>query len=139
MTASADAPIDPSTDFTELCATLRTQSDEAPGSDTERVTIRSLEDVSPGSLAELRETAENDATRPADLVYVLSRANAELLLEREFEIGDVDELAGVLGRTVQVEAAMPDDTVLLLDPAAIEGTDPVEPDAIACGIVGPDE
>lgn len=138
MGSSSDAPIDTGTDFEELSARLRTQSEEAPGSDTARVTIRSFEAVSSDSLSELLEAAENDSTAPGNLVFVLSRANAELLTEREFDIDDVDELEDVLGRTVQVEDEMPDDTILLLDPDAIEGEEPVDPDAIACGIVGTD-
>jgi hypothetical protein len=33
---------------------------------------------------------------------------------------------------------MPDDTVLLLDPDAVEGADLLEPESIACGIFGSD-
>jgi len=136
MGSSSDTPIDESTDFEELSARLRTQSAEAPGSDTDRVTIRSLEDVSTDSLLELLEAAENDSNGAGNLVFVLSRANVELLTEREFDIEDVADLESELGRTVQVEAEMPDDTILSLDPGAIDGEGPVEPDAIACGIVG---
>ena len=133
---SSDAPIDTSTDFEELSARLRTQSSEAPGSDTERVTIRSLEDVSADSLSNLLEAEESEGTAPGDLVYVLSRANAELLVERDFDVDDVEELEDVLGPTVQVEDEMPDDTILLLDPNAVDGEEIRDPDAIACGIVG---
>ncbi len=38
--------MDSSTDFEELSARVRTQSEDAAGSDTERVTVRSLEEVS---------------------------------------------------------------------------------------------
>ena len=133
MGSSSDAPIDTSTDFEELSARLRTQSSEAPGSDTERVTIRSLEAVSEDSLTELLEAEESEGTAPGELVFVLSRANAELLVERE---EDVDDLEDALGCTVQVEDEMPDDTILLLDPDAVDGEEISDPDAIACGIVG---
>ncbi|WP_436345976.1 hypothetical protein [Natronorubrum sp. FCH18a] len=138
MGSSSDTPIDAATDFEELSARLRTQSDDAPGSDTEHVTIRSFDEVSSDSLSELLEAGENDASDPSDLAFVLSRANAELLLEREFDIDDVDELEDVLGRTVQIEDEMPDDTILLLDPDAVDGEEIRDPDAIACGIVGTD-
>ncbi|WP_121741773.1 hypothetical protein [Natronorubrum halophilum] len=136
MGSSHDTPIDASTDFEELSARLRTQSEKAPGSDTARVTIRSLEEINADSLSELLEAGENDASDPSDLVFVLSRTNAELLTKREFDIDDVDELEDVLGRTVQVEDGMPDDTILLLAPDAVDGEEIRDPDAIACGIVG---
>ena len=139
MGSSSDTPIDAATDFEELSARLRTQSDNAPGSDTERVTIRSLEGVTSDALSELLEAEESEGTAPGDLVFVLSRANAERLVEREFDIDDVDELEDVLGRTVQVEDEMPDDTILLLDPDAVDGEEIDDPDAIACGIVGTDD
>ncbi|MFC6716406.1 hypothetical protein ACFQGT_19895 [Natrialbaceae archaeon GCM10025810] len=136
---SGDAPIDSRTDFEELSARLRTQSSEAPGSDTERVTIRSLEDVSVDSLTSLLEAEiaeEGEGTAPGDLAFVLSRTNAESLTEREADVDDVADLEAVLGRTVQVEEGVPDDTVLLLDPDAIEGEEIRDPAAIACGVVG---
>ncbi|WP_222916862.1 hypothetical protein [Natrinema sp. SYSU A 869] len=130
--------IDAETDFEELTARIRTQSQQAPGSDTERVTIRSLEAVRSDSLETLLEAAESEHLEPGELVFVLSRANAERLCEREFDIDDVDELEEVLGRRVRVEDEMPDDTVLLLHPDAVDGEDLLEPEAIACGIVGTD-
>ncbi|QSX00336.1 hypothetical protein [Haloterrigena alkaliphila] len=138
MGSRSDTPIDSTTDFEELAARLRTQSDNAPGSDTERVTIRSLEAVDADALSELLEAEESEGTAPGELVFVLSRANAELLVEREFDVDDVDELEDVLGRAVQVEDEMPDDTILLLDPDAVDGEAIDDPDAIACGIVGTD-
>ena len=138
MGSSHDTPIDAATDFEELSARLRTQSSDAPGSDTARVTIRSFDEISADSLSELLEAGANDAADSSDLVFVLSRANAELLLEREFDIDDADELEDVLGRPVQIEDEMPDDTILLLDPDAIDGEEINNPDAIACGIVGSD-
>ncbi|ELY53678.1 hypothetical protein [Natronolimnohabitans innermongolicus] len=138
MSARSDEPIDAATDFEELAARLRTQSDRAPGSDTDRVTIRSLEDVRTDSLVELLEAAETDHDAPGDLVFVLSRTNVERLLEREFDTDDVDELEDRLGRTVQVEGEMPDDTILLLAPDAIDGESITDPESIACGILGTD-
>jgi hypothetical protein len=130
--------IDAETDFEELTARIRTQSQQAPGSDTDRVTIRSLEGISSDALATLLEAAESEHLEPGELVFVLSRANAEDLVQQEFDIDDVDDLEEVLGRRVRVEDAMPDDTILLLHPDAVEGEELVEPEAIACGIVGTD-
>ncbi|WP_408957159.1 hypothetical protein [Natrinema sp. 74] len=134
MTARLD-----DTDFAELAARARTQSADAPGSDTERVTIRSLEAISADSLATLHEATESNRVEPGEPVFVLSRANADLLLERDAEIDDVGDLESALGRPVRVEDDMPDDTVLLLDPAAVEGEELVAPTGVACGIVGTDE
>ncbi|MEY7848975.1 hypothetical protein AB7C87_07175 [Natrarchaeobius sp. A-rgal3] len=128
--------MDSSTDFEELTSRVRTQSSDAAGSDTERVTIRSLESVEPDSLAILLETAESEGGTSGELVFVLSRANAELLTEREFEIDDREELEERLGRPVRVEAGMPDDTILLLSPDAVDDEEIVDPEAIACGILG---
>ncbi|MFB1063642.1 hypothetical protein CP556_11160 [Natrinema sp. CBA1119] len=131
--------LDAETDFEELTARIRTQSQQAPGSGTERVTIRSLEAVSSDSLATVLEAAESEHLEPGSLVFVLSRANAERLIEREFDIDDVAELEEVLGRRVRVEDEMPDDTILLLHPDAVDGEELVEPEAIACGVVGTDD
>ncbi len=64
--------MDSSTDFVELASRIHTQSCDAAGSDTERVTIRSLESVDPDSLSTLLEVAENDGAAPSDLVFVLA-------------------------------------------------------------------
>ncbi|MFC6768137.1 hypothetical protein [Natrinema soli] len=133
------ARLDAETDFEELTARVRTQSQQAPGSDTQRVTIRSLEAVSSDSLATLLEAAESEHLEPGALVFVLSRANAELLCEREFDIDDVDDLETVLDCRVRTEGEMPDDTILLLHPDAVDGEELVEPEAIACGILGTEE
>ncbi|WP_247002862.1 hypothetical protein [Halosolutus gelatinilyticus] len=130
--------IDAETDFEELASRIRTQSADAPGSDTERATIRSFDAVSSETLEALLEAAESESVEPGSLVFLISRANAELLIEREYDIDDVEELSAVLGRPVQVEDGMPDDTIVLLDPAAVDGEELVDPDAIACGIVGSD-
>ncbi|WP_193363536.1 hypothetical protein [Halobiforma nitratireducens] len=59
-------------DLEELTDRVRTQSDDAPGSDTERVTIRSLEAVDPDTLATLREAFETDTPTTDPPVFVLS-------------------------------------------------------------------
>ncbi|TYL38392.1 hypothetical protein CV102_11295 [Natronococcus pandeyae] len=130
--------MDTSTDFEELASRVRTQSEDAAGSDTDRVTIRSFQELDPDALSELLEAAEPGVDEPGSLVFVLSRANAELLLEREYDLEDVEELEDELGREVQVEDEMPDDTILLLDPDAVDGVELLEPESIACGIVGTD-
>ena len=113
MESGGDTPIDTSTDFEGLSARLRTQSANAPGSDTDRVTIRSLADVSTDSLSNLLEAAEtDDADGTVDpLVFVVSLANAARLTEREFDIDGIDDLEEALGRPVQVEDGLPDDTI----------------------------
>lgn len=131
--------MDADTDFEEVAARARTHSEEAPGSDTERVTIRSFDDLDPDSLSELIRDAEEDAPEPGSLVVVLSEANAELLLEREGVGEDVTDLEAELGREVRVEGEMPDDTVLVLDPDAIEGEEIEEPEGVTCGIFGSGE
>ena len=127
--------IDSSTDFEELASRVRTQSSDAAGSDTDRVTIRSLDAVEPETLMTLREAVEGDVP-PGDGVFVLSRANLELLLEREHDVDDREELEDRLGHPVQAEEAMPDDTVLLLAPDAVDGADIEEPEKIVCGLLG---
>ncbi len=67
-----------STDFGDLADHVRTQSADAPGSDTERVTIRSLESLDTDALADLLEMAETEHDRPADLVFVLPQPPADL-------------------------------------------------------------
>lgn len=128
--------MDEHTDFEEIASRARTQSDDASGSDTERVTIRSFDELKPDSLLELIRAAEETAPEPGDLVVVLSEANAELLLEREAVGNDAEDLEERLGRAVRIEGGMPDDTVLVLDPGAVEGTRLVDPEAITCGIFG---
>ncbi|WP_394739020.1 hypothetical protein [Natronococcus roseus] len=130
--------MDESTDFEELASRVRTQSEDAAGSDTDRVTIRSFQELSPDALSELLEAAETDASEPGSLVFVLSRANADLLLEREHDLEGIDDLEAELGREVRAEQGMPDDTILLLDPEAVDGEELLEPESIACGIVGSD-
>ncbi len=134
MTAALDAE----TDFEELAARVRTQSQQAPGSDTDRVTIRSLEAVRTDTLETLLAAAESEHLEPGALVIVCSPANADLCVEREAEIDDVDDLESALGCGVQVEGGMPDDAILVIHPEAVDGEDLLEPEAIACGILGTD-
>ena len=136
--ANGSSSMDASTDLEELASRVRTQSDDAAGSDTDRVTIRSFQELDSDALSELLEAVDGDTVEQGSLVFVLSRANAELLLEREYDLDDVDELEDELGREVRVEDEMPDDTILLLDPDAVEGVELLEPESIACGIVGTD-
>ncbi|OAQ52246.1 hypothetical protein HTG_11535 [Natrinema mahii] len=131
--------LDPETDFEELAARVRTQSQQASGSDTDRVTIRSLEAGRADTLETLLEAAESEHLEPGALVVVCSRATADLCLDRESGIDDVDDLESVLGCGVQVEGELPDDTVLVVHPDAVDGEDLFEPEAIACGIVGTDD
>ncbi|APW97556.1 hypothetical protein CHINAEXTREME_07105 [Halobiforma lacisalsi AJ5] len=123
-------------DLEELTERVRTQSAEAPGSDTERVTIRSLEVINSDSLATLREEFETDPPTEtnAEPTFVLSEENADRLLEDSSE-SDLEALEDRLGRPVTVSGEMPDDTVLLLTPDAVDGAELLEPEGIACGIV----
>lgn len=130
--------IDSSTDFAELASRVRTQSGDAAGSDTERVTIRSFDRIDLDALSTLLETAESEGVAPGDLTYVLSRANAEALADREPEIDDPEALDDRLGHPVRVEESMPDDTILLLAPDAVDGDAIDDPERIACGVLGAD-
>lgn len=121
-------------DFGRLAERIRTHSQEAPGSDTERVTMRSFDEVSYESLRELLEALEGEDVDPGACVFYLSPDNADRALEGSDE-GDVEALEGRLGREVQVEESMPDDTVLFMDPDAIENGEIVAAHAIACGTV----
>ncbi|AGB38162.1 hypothetical protein [Natronococcus occultus] len=130
--------MDSATDFEELVDRVRTQSEDAAGSDTDRVTIRSFGELDADALAELLETVETDASEPGSLTFLLSRENADRVLEREDDLEDVDGLEDELGRELRVEEGMPDDAVLLLDPEAVDGVELREPESIACGLVGAD-
>ncbi|AGB30488.1 hypothetical protein C488_06997 [Natrinema pellirubrum DSM 15624] len=131
--------LDATTDFAELAARVRTQSQRAPDTDTDRVTVRSLEAVRADTLETLLEAAESEHLEPGALVVVCSRANADLCIDRESGIDDVGDLESVLGCGVRVEGELPDDTILVVHPDAVDGEDLLEPEAIACGIVGTDE
>lgn len=131
--------MDEHTDFEEVASRARTYSGDAPGSDTERVTIRSFDDLDPDALSELIRDAERTSPEPGDLVVVLSETNAELLVEREGVGDDLSDLEDALGRAVRAEGEMPDDTVLVVDPDAIEGEEIEEPERVVCGIFGSGE
>ncbi|ELZ05072.1 hypothetical protein [Natrialba aegyptia] len=117
------------TDFAELADRVRTQSADAPGSDTERVTIRSLESLDADALSALLEMAETDHDRPAELVFVLPTDATEA-------DSSVAELEDALGHPVRVEESLPNDTVLLLPTDAVDGVELVDPGSITCGVVG---
>ncbi|WP_276255675.1 hypothetical protein [Halomontanus rarus] len=132
-------------DFDELVENVRTQSSEAPGSDTERVTIRSLEDVSYDGLRELRSALEgegeggdgdgDEGVDPGNLAFYLSPTNAERVLE-DAGATDFESLEERLGQRVRVEEGMPEDAILFMDPDAVSGSEIADPSAIACGTVG---
>lgn len=124
--------MDQDVDFETLAERIRTHSTEASGSNTGRVTIHDLEGVSHESLRELLDGL--DADDPGACVFYLSPGNAE----RASEGLDDGELEERLGREVRIEESMPDDTVLLLDPDAIEDGEVVDPGSVACGTVGDD-
>lgn len=125
-------------DFHRLVDHVRTQSSDAAGSDTDRVTIRSLESVDVDALHELRSALEGgEDIDPGALTFFLSPSTAEQVLETS-SLEGVDALEETLGRPVHVEAGMPADAILLLDPDAVDGDsgELLEPRAIACGTVG---
>jgi hypothetical protein len=122
-------------DFERLAERIRTHSREASGSDTERVTMRSFEEASYEALRELSEAFDGEDVDPGACVFYLSQANVERALEGEDE-GDVEALEDRLGRELRVEESMPDDTILFMDPDAIdEDGEVVAASAIACGTV----
>ncbi|MDL5361813.1 hypothetical protein [Halalkalicoccus sp. NIPERK01] len=120
------------TDFERLAERIRTHSIEASGSNTGRVTMRDLDEVSHESLRELLDALDAD---PGTRVFYLSPANADRVLAGT-DADDVDDLSECLGRDLRVEESMPDDTVLLMDPDAIDGGEVADPGAVVCGTVG---
>ncbi|WP_323171974.1 hypothetical protein [Natrialba sp. PRR66] len=124
------------TDFAELADRVRTQSADAPGSDTERVTIRSLESLDADALSALLEMAETDHDRPAELVFVLPTDATEAdssVAEADLSVAELED---ALGHPVRVEESLPEDTVLLLPTDAVDGVELVDPSSITCGVVG---
>lgn len=121
-------------DFERLTERIRTHSHEASGSDTERVTMRSFDEVSDESLRELLEALDGEDVDPGACAFYLSPTNAERALEGA-DVEDVEGLEDRLGRRIEVEESMPDDTVLFMDPDAIEDGEIVAAHAIACGTV----
>jgi hypothetical protein len=122
-------------DFDELAERIRTHSGEAPGSDTERVTMRSFDEVDYEALRELLEALEGEDVDPGACVFYLSPANADRVLE-DLEDGDVEALEDRIGREVRIEESMPDDTILFMDPDAVEDGEVTDAHAIACATVG---
>ncbi|WP_331236021.1 hypothetical protein [Natronorarus salvus] len=108
-------------DYEGLVERLRTQSSVASGSDTERVWIRTLDDVTVEQLRELPEALDTDVDIGA-CSYYLSPSNANAATE------DRAALEDRLGHPVTVEDEMVDDAVLFMDPDAVgddgEITDP---------------
>lgn len=121
-------------DFGRLAERIRTHSQEASGSNTERVTMRSFEEVSYEALRELSETLDDEDVDPGACVFYLSQANVERALDGQ-DAEDVEAFEDRLGREIRVEESMPDDVVLFLDPDAIEDGEVVAAHAIACGTV----
>ncbi|WP_247731147.1 hypothetical protein [Halovivax limisalsi] len=122
-------------DYEELVDRIRTHSSDAPGSDTERVTIRTLESADPDALGELRAAIDEEAIESADLTYVLSRSTASSVRDGGAGAdGDhADALEERLGTPIRVADGMPDDAVLLLDPDAVADGELRSPSAIALG------
>ncbi|WP_049920238.1 hypothetical protein [Halobiforma nitratireducens] len=66
----------------------------------------------------------------------ISEENAARLADGSDDLEELTELEAHLGRSIEPREAMPDDTILLLSPDAVDGADLLEPEGIACGIVG---
>lgn len=130
------ARMDESTDFEALVENVRTHSSTAPGSDTERVSIRTLESVDEDGVTELVSALETEeSVDRGDLAVFASPSNADRLLE-SVDAGDREALESTLGHPVRVEGGMSDDAILVVDPDAIEGEELVAPRAVALGTVG---
>lgn len=121
-------------DFGRITERIRTHSTEASGSNTGRVTIRDLDEVSYESLRELLDALDEENVDPGVCVFYLSPDNADAAVEG-LDDGTVEAVEERLGRDVRVEESMPNDTVLFLDPDAIEDEEVVDPSAVACGTV----
>lgn len=128
--------MDSNIDVERLVEEIRTQSKDAPGSDTDRVTIRSFERVDGEMLAELKAALESDTPGAADLSFHLSSETVDRVLERS-DADDLEQLEADLGRSIDVEDDVPADTVLYLSPESIDADGAVvDPSAIACGLIG---
>lgn len=112
-------------DYEALVERVRTHSAEAPGSDTERATIRSLDSADVEELLELRDAIDDEAQAGGELEFVLSERLADEVSE--------DDLADRLGTPVRTESTMPDDAILLFDPAAVADGELRAPGAVALG------
>lgn len=119
-------------DFEAVVERVRTHSSRSPGSDTDRVTIRTLRSLEGDALAELAGALEGEAVDSGSVAYYLSPVNGEQLLEAE-GLESFEPLEGRLGHPIRIETGMPDDAVLLADPGAIDGEELRDPTAIACG------
>lgn len=119
-------------DFEAVVDLARTHSSRSPGSDTDSVTILTVRSLSADALAELADVLGGDAVDRGSLAYYLSPANGERLLESA-GLESFDPLEERLGYPIKIEAAMPDDAVLLADPEAFDDEQLREPTAIACG------
>lgn len=119
--------MDDDPDYEGLVERVRTHSAEAPGSDTERVTIRSLDSADVEGLLELRDAIDDEAEARRELEYVLPRKIVE------DDGGSADDLADRLGSPVRAVPGMPEDAILLLDPDAVAEGELRSPSAIALG------
>lgn len=116
-------------DYEAIVDRIRTHSAEAPGSDTERATIRTLDSADVEALHELRDAIDDAAA--GNLEFVLPERIADEV--GDGEDGDAEGLADRLGTPVRTEAGMPDDAILLLDPDAVDDGELRSPAAIALG------
>lgn len=128
-------PVNDDTDFEELAARVRTQSGTQEGVGTDGETVRSFDALDPGTLSALCETAASEEIPRDDAVIVISRLNREHLLERTADLEDHADLESRVGTAIEADESMPDDTILLLGPGAVEGDEIVAPDRVACGIL----
>ncbi len=116
-------------DFEGLVERLRTQSSVASGSDTERVRIRTLDDVTVEGLCELPGALDTDVDVGACGFY-LSPPNADAAAE------DRETLEDRLGHPVTVDDGMVDDAVLFMDPEAVDAESEIaDPSRIVLGTV----
>ena len=91
--------------YERLVDHLRTQSKTAPGSDTDRVTIRSLDDATVDAMTELLD-ALDETVEPGTTEYVCSPDTADRVLTSADADG-LDELESRLGRPVRTEDGCP--------------------------------
>lgn len=122
-------------DFEGLVERIRTQSLDASGSDTERVTLRTFDEIDYEAMRELLGALEDEDVDPGECVFYLSPTIADEVVGSS-GVGSREELEDRLGRPVRAEEGMPDHSVLFVAPDAIdEDGELVDPSAVACGIV----
>jgi len=115
-------------DFETLVDRLRTHSSDAAGSDTERVRIRTLDEVDTEGLRRLSD-ALDAGVDPGNFRYYLSPSNADAA-------GDGETLEDRLGHPVTVDDGMVDDAVLFMDPDAVDAESEIaDPPRIVLGTV----